>query len=557
MPRLPQVGSDNGTWGNILNDYLAAAHNSDGTLKDTGALAAKANDTAVLHKDGIETITGAKTFNLAPVVPDGSFATSKVAGLGDKNTANGFAGLGSDNKVPTAHIPDMSGTYSKKGEMWRALLKDGPSITEMALHPNPPTVTFSLTEPTITSPVNTAPFSESITSIGVVPYKHGGGSYLSDTAGRGATYMNAFGLEFELTGDVVYLKLNSIVDTDAKVFLHVFVDGMPLSANPVSTGLTLVQYTAFYLQLQFSSVATRRITIMSRWASVYYIATPATASIMPSTAKRLKVAIVGASFSAYTTAGSAGAVNAFHNLQAWPWEFSRRLGVEILQSAIGGSGYTTATTPTDTHPYTEQLRIDRVSSWSPDLIIIEGSGNDDGTDAATITAAATSVYSAFNTALPGVPIIVIGAMPRGNNTSAINDTNRAINIAAVKAATLPTVSPNVIGFIDPVGTVDPLNAYAVSTAYVTGARVKFKGAVYEALSSFTSSSFTPAYLDTTKWKLLTWFTGTGKYGSTTGDGTRDILTDADGTHPTPLGQRVLAANITREVRKLLIEHYGG
>jgi len=34
VPRLPQPGSDNGTWGDILNDYLSQIHNSDGSLKD-------------------------------------------------------------------------------------------------------------------------------------------------------------------------------------------------------------------------------------------------------------------------------------------------------------------------------------------------------------------------------------------------------------------------------------------------------------------------------------------------------------------------------------------
>lgn len=31
--RLPQTGSDDGTWGDILNDFLLQSHNSDGTLK--------------------------------------------------------------------------------------------------------------------------------------------------------------------------------------------------------------------------------------------------------------------------------------------------------------------------------------------------------------------------------------------------------------------------------------------------------------------------------------------------------------------------------------------
>lgn len=33
MARLPINGQDNGTWGNVLNDYLLVAHNADGTAK--------------------------------------------------------------------------------------------------------------------------------------------------------------------------------------------------------------------------------------------------------------------------------------------------------------------------------------------------------------------------------------------------------------------------------------------------------------------------------------------------------------------------------------------
>lgn len=33
MSRLPVAGSDIGTWGNVLNDYLGVSHNSDGTLR--------------------------------------------------------------------------------------------------------------------------------------------------------------------------------------------------------------------------------------------------------------------------------------------------------------------------------------------------------------------------------------------------------------------------------------------------------------------------------------------------------------------------------------------
>jgi hypothetical protein len=43
MARLPQPGSDDGTWGNILNDFLAIEHNTDGSLKTSGSLNLKAD----------------------------------------------------------------------------------------------------------------------------------------------------------------------------------------------------------------------------------------------------------------------------------------------------------------------------------------------------------------------------------------------------------------------------------------------------------------------------------------------------------------------------------
>ncbi|MDO8592045.1 MAG: hypothetical protein Q7R60_03970 [bacterium] len=86
MARLPIPGSDDGTWGDILNYFLKVEHNTDGSQKTlpvskggTGAtdaataltnlgaasstdLAAKATDSNVVHKTGTETITGNKDF---------------------------------------------------------------------------------------------------------------------------------------------------------------------------------------------------------------------------------------------------------------------------------------------------------------------------------------------------------------------------------------------------------------------------------------------------------------------------------------------------------------
>jgi hypothetical protein len=47
MARLPTPGSDNNAWGTILNDFLAQAHKSDGTLKDNVIGATHLQDNAV------------------------------------------------------------------------------------------------------------------------------------------------------------------------------------------------------------------------------------------------------------------------------------------------------------------------------------------------------------------------------------------------------------------------------------------------------------------------------------------------------------------------------
>ena len=67
MARLPNPGSDDGTWGTILNNFLVVEHNSDGTLK--------------LRTDGTVELTA------------------------NKGAASGYAPLNSSSKVPTANLP--------------------------------------------------------------------------------------------------------------------------------------------------------------------------------------------------------------------------------------------------------------------------------------------------------------------------------------------------------------------------------------------------------------------------------------------------------------------
>lgn len=93
MARLPVPGSDSGTWGTILNDFLGQAHNSDGTLKS--GLITDANVSASAN------IAQSKIASLAS-----SLAAKEDTA--NKGAASGYASLDASTKVPIAQIPTGS-----------------------------------------------------------------------------------------------------------------------------------------------------------------------------------------------------------------------------------------------------------------------------------------------------------------------------------------------------------------------------------------------------------------------------------------------------------------
>lgn len=98
MARLPVPGSDDGLWGEVLNEFLSQAHTTSGQLKPDSVGASQLQDGAVAAAMSDGSITQAKVQDLVSDLA----ATEKTA---NKGTANGYAPLDATGKVPSANLP--------------------------------------------------------------------------------------------------------------------------------------------------------------------------------------------------------------------------------------------------------------------------------------------------------------------------------------------------------------------------------------------------------------------------------------------------------------------
>jgi len=116
MSRLPTPGGDNNVWGDILNDYLNVEHNPDGTHRVV-VTAGKANDNAVVHLAGGETVTGAKNFTGGLNVSGNAVVDTTDARLSDARTPTTHASThasGGSDPVSASSIGAVSVTGGGK-----------------------------------------------------------------------------------------------------------------------------------------------------------------------------------------------------------------------------------------------------------------------------------------------------------------------------------------------------------------------------------------------------------------------------------------------------------
>ena len=81
--RLPNPGSDSGTWGNILNDYLSVEHNADGTLKKAADIA----DAKTKADSAVQSVN-----NVTPTAGNVTLTAADVGAISQANADNRYVG---------------------------------------------------------------------------------------------------------------------------------------------------------------------------------------------------------------------------------------------------------------------------------------------------------------------------------------------------------------------------------------------------------------------------------------------------------------------------------
>ena len=138
MARLPEPGGDSGQWGDLLNDYLSIAHNSDGTIKN-GAISNASIQNNAITVAKIAT-TGTPTSGQTLTYDGTDLSWTTVSGSGSVPDANAstkglvqltgdFGGTAASPTVPglagkeATVNPGTTAQYYRGDKSWQTLDK--------------------------------------------------------------------------------------------------------------------------------------------------------------------------------------------------------------------------------------------------------------------------------------------------------------------------------------------------------------------------------------------------------------------------------------------------
>lgn len=522
MARLPHVGGDNGSWGQILNDYLSQSLTEDGLLQPGSVGSAQIRDAAVagptiadhavaesklstdvvaklnsttLDDDSVseskldaalrdkvnagvadESVT---TLKLA----DHAVTTQKLSGLGE---SNGIASLDDDGRVPDSQLPSRL-TEDQLGAVIAASRALGSlMMPPTGVHPTASVTHTADASGVFPSPVTVLWSDARINHFAGAP-EEAGPSYGCRLRSTGANNPQSLYFGFHFTGTKFALHLTVWDTTDVTIY----VDGMATTVDPY-----LVTGAGYqFVVVDGLAAGAHEVQCVVGWASHFLQVVCSTGSILTRSATpHFRFGLTGDS---YTDSGVApyfgGLARELHRLTGWA----------PAQLGQGSTGYTNGAASegagTGKSIYGSPSRLAALDLLDPDVVIVVGSVNDGGASPAAVRQAASDYYAA----LAPRPVIVIGVQPlssSGDPAFAAWDSINAAVLAAAQAAA------NVIGIID--------------------------------------------------WRGEDWLTGTGSVSAPAGNGNQDLFigdsSGSDTIHANYWGQRYLADRIVRAMRDMTL-----
>lgn len=382
-----------------------------------------------------------------------------------------------------------------------------------ALTTDVPTITYSATLPSSGRAV--PPVYPNVRPVGCVP------QYNTSTTVYDLLSQGAFaGIDCILVGDSLSFVWKCDVSTKERFMFYV--DGNPVSLSPATPTVSTSAGAFYVVTLAFGSVARRRIEIIGTAIKSFVRVVIPISSQISSAPKKRSIHIVGDSFNAGSNAIST-------NDQLPGGQIAMAYDASVSVNAYGGTGYVKTNGSFVT--FGDASRISHAAAIQPDDIVFMGSVNDDGQ--AGVQAAASACFAAYKAACPKANIVVFG--PQATNSTDTISANRRDNCLAVRAAAVASLVPyyEMCGFIDS----SAISAFATFTFYQPGQLVTYLGAIWKheatAANQYPGSG-APGQPGYQAWSLQSsGLYGTGKVGSTTGDGSRDTLLYSDNIHPMP------------------------
>jgi hypothetical protein len=282
-----------------------------------------------------------------------------------------------------------------------------------------------------------------------------GTTYYRNNAGltsAGDVIFNQFWVEFDYYGSNFDLRYNNNQSGSNAGYpqFWIWIDGVPTTASAVLPNVSS-NVDRFY-QVVLPSTKQRRVRILLAGLDFGGIGVKdITETVFPVNQQLLKVAFIDASW----LAGSNGGATARNCANQLAVQLGEMLNVDYYNLSVPGTGYvngnntdpilgTITNSGGNGENWCSPNRLSPLSTISPDLIIIQGTTNDDAYTGASyrLSDHATYVYDQIkNTYAPNAKIIVF---TRGNNgyTSSSSATNASTVYAAASAHS------SVIGAVD-------------------------------------------------------------------------------------------------------------